>query len=94
MPERFFNTEGPPSASLNYLIDPLSRIDLGAVEQLIDRQRYFVLHAPRQTGKTTVLLALEAHLNKKGRPHLPHSGRRPTSSNHHLGLLTIEGGGS
>ena len=31
---------------------------------LIDRKRYFVLHAPRQTGKTTCLLALMDYLNK------------------------------
>ncbi|MEZ5580927.1 MAG: hypothetical protein R3F40_16880 [Candidatus Competibacteraceae bacterium] len=32
--------------------------------QLIEQQKYFVLHAPRQTGKTSVLLALMALLNR------------------------------
>ena len=35
--------------------------------RLIDEERYFVLHAPRQTGKTTVLGALLEKLNGSGR---------------------------
>jgi len=63
--ERFFNTAGPqiPEA---YTIDPLSRIDLDDVLTLIRQQRYFVLHAPRQTGKTSCLLALRDYLNSEG----------------------------
>ena len=34
---------------------------------LIDRERYFVLHAPRQVGKTTYLLALMDYINSVGR---------------------------
>jgi hypothetical protein len=34
---------------------------------LIEREKYFLLHAPRQTGKTTCLLALADHLNRDGR---------------------------
>ncbi len=37
--------------------------------RLVDDERYFVLHAPRQTGKTTVLLALRDKLNADGRYH-------------------------
>jgi hypothetical protein len=33
---------------------------------LIEQEKYFVLHAPRQTGKTTCLLALMEHLNQTG----------------------------
>ena len=33
---------------------------------LVAQQRYFVLHAPRQTGKTTCLLALMHHFNAQG----------------------------
>lgn len=66
MREKFFNTAGPSVAADHYLIDPLVRIDLPEIETLIERQRYFVLHAPRQTGKTTSLLALMEHLNTKG----------------------------
>lgn len=45
------------------MIDPLRRIDLPEIEAFIAQERYFVLHAPRQTGKTTSLLALMHHLN-------------------------------
>ncbi|MCR4919113.1 MAG: ATP-binding protein [Prevotella sp.] len=64
--ERFFNTAGPNRPSMNYTIDPLSRFDLDDVLMLIRQQKYFVLHAPRQTGKTSCLLALRDYLNSHG----------------------------
>jgi hypothetical protein len=63
--ERTFNTAGPQIAEDNYTIDPLSRIKLEDVLMLIRQKRYFVLHAPRQTGKTSCLLALRDYLNKQ-----------------------------
>jgi hypothetical protein len=66
---RFFNTAGPMDAARHYIVPPLSRIDLDDVLLLIEQQKYFVLHAPRQTGKTTVLLALMERLNREGRYH-------------------------
>ncbi|MCX7693967.1 MAG: ATP-binding protein, partial [Tepidimonas taiwanensis] len=62
-----FNTAGPSIPGDHYMLDPLARIDLAEIEALIDAKRYFVLHAPRQTGKTTALLALMHHLNAQGR---------------------------
>jgi hypothetical protein len=67
MPERYFNTTGPVRPLEHYCIDPLKRIDLPEIERLIERGRYFVLHAPRQTGKTSCLLALVQHLASQGR---------------------------
>ena len=64
--ERTFNTAGPQKPLINYTIDPLSRFDLEEILMLIQQQRYFVLHAPRQTGKTSCLLALRDYLNEKG----------------------------
>jgi len=64
--ERFFNTAGPQKLDINYSIDPLSRFDLDEMLSLIRQQRYFVLHAPRQTGKTSCLLALRDYLNGQG----------------------------
>ncbi len=55
---RKFNTEGPNRPTDHYCIPPLERVDLGEVLGLIRDRRYFVLHAPRQTGKTSTLLAL------------------------------------
>ncbi|MCY4660637.1 MAG: AAA family ATPase [Acidobacteria bacterium] len=60
---REFNTAGPMVASDHYLIPPLSRVDLDGLLELVRRKRYFVLHAPRQTGKTSTLLALRDLLN-------------------------------
>ena len=64
--ERFFNTAGPNIPEDNYTIDPLSRFDLDEILTLINQKRYFVLHAPRQTGKTSCLLALRDYLNAAG----------------------------
>ena len=60
---RFFNTTGPVVAADHYCIPPLQRVNLGEVLTLIGEKRYFVLHAPRQTGKTSALLALRGLLN-------------------------------
>ena len=60
---RTFNTEGPVVAADHYHIPPLERIDLDAVLGLIRDKKYFVLHAPRQTGKTSALLVLRDLLN-------------------------------
>ena len=64
--EKFFNTAGPQIPDC-YTIDPLSRFDLDEVLMLIRQQRYFVMHAPRQTGKTSCMLALRDYLNREGR---------------------------
>ena len=64
--ERFFNNAGPTISEDHYHIDPLSRVDWEEVESLIAQKRYFVLHAPRQTGKTTTLLAMMQALNEEG----------------------------
>ena len=63
---RFFNTAGPVAAAKHYCIPPLERLDLRDVLDLIRTERYFVLHAPRQTGKTSALLALRDLLNGGG----------------------------
>ena len=63
---RSFNTAGPVNATDHYLIAPLSRIDLDEVLGMVRDKKYFVLHAPRQTGKTSALLALADVLNERG----------------------------
>lgn len=64
---RFFNTAGPVNTTDHYCVPPLKRIDLDDVLSLIDQNKYFMLHAPRQTGKTTCLIALMEHLNALGK---------------------------
>ena len=63
---RFFNTEGPVVARKHYCIPPLERVNVAELLALIAQERYFVLHAPRQTGKTSALLALRDLLEAGG----------------------------
>ena len=61
---RTFNTTGPIDPADHYHIPPLERIDLDEMLGLVRDKQYFVLHAPRQTGKTSALLALRDLLNE------------------------------
>ena len=61
----FFNTAGPCKPDMHYMLPPESR--LPEARQLIDQGQYFVLHAPRQTGKTTSIRALAQALTADGR---------------------------
>ncbi|MCX6693075.1 MAG: AAA-like domain-containing protein [Methanomicrobiales archaeon] len=63
---RFFNTAGPVNCAKHYCLPPLQRLDLEEILNLIHQEKYFVLHAPRQTGKTSCLLALMEYLNREG----------------------------
>jgi hypothetical protein len=65
--EKFFNTAGPVREDSNYMIDPLKRINKDEIMMLIEQKKYFVLHAPRQTGKTSSLLALQNYINNEGK---------------------------
>ena len=64
---RFFNTSGPVNPSDHYALPPLARLDWEELSHLIAQKRYFILHAPRQTGKTSALLELMKRLNQEGR---------------------------
>ena len=64
---RKFSIAGPVRPERHYCIDPLSRVNLDEILELIDDAAYFVLHAPRQTGKTSALLALADRLNTSGK---------------------------
>ena len=60
---RFFNVAGPVRPDDHYAIPPLERVDVNELLGLIRAKQYFVLHAPRQTGKTSALIALRNLLN-------------------------------
>ena len=62
---RFFNTAGPCNPEWHYTVNSVPRLQ--GVQELIDGKHYFVLHAPRQTGKTTFLYAMMRQLNAEGR---------------------------
>ena len=65
--ERYFNTAGPCIKTKHYMIEASSRLQ--GVEQLIDMQQYFVIHAARQSGKTTYLKDLTQRINNNGKYH-------------------------
>ena len=61
---RWFNIAGPCKDDIHYMLSPTIR--LPDLEELIQQRSYFVLHAPRQTGKTTAMLALAQQLTATG----------------------------
>lgn len=62
---RTFNTAGPCRPDLHYMIPAERR--LPQAWGLVEEGAYFVVHAPRQTGKTTALRALAANLTASGK---------------------------
>ena len=62
---RYFNTTGSCDPALHYTVASEQR--LPEARRLAERGQYFVLHAPRQTGKTTLLRTLAKALNVEGR---------------------------
>ena len=85
---RFFNTAGPVGAEDHYAIPPLKRGNVAEILQLIRDRQYFVLHAPRQTGKTSALIALRDLLNGGGAPE----GARASSSGFRCVDVNVEVG--
>lgn len=62
---RHFNTAGPNNIEDHYTVPAAPR--LPEARELIEQKGYFVVHAPRQTGKTTTLRALAKELTAEGR---------------------------
>jgi AAA ATPase domain len=61
---RIFNTAGPCKPAYHYMLPPERRMP--EVRGVIEQMHYFVVHAPRQTGKTTLLQALATRLTEEG----------------------------
>jgi hypothetical protein len=61
---RYFNNAGPCKADLHYMLSPVDR--LPELMSLIEQQGYFIIHAPRQTGKTTAMMTLAQQLTASG----------------------------
>ena len=62
---RTFNTAGPCNAQGHYMLPPERR--LPRVRELALQGHYFVVHAPRQSGKTTLFRSLAERLVEEGR---------------------------
>lgn len=63
MPRRF-NVAGPCKPELHYMLPAAARVALA--RRLVADFNYFVIHAPRQTGKTTSMIALAQELTASG----------------------------
>ena len=60
-----FCIAGPIVPSRNYFVE--HRLDQNEMQTLIDDAAYFVLHAPRQSGKTTAIEEVIGTVNKEGK---------------------------
>ena len=63
--KRSFNAEGPCNPLKHYMVDAMRGLDK-EIHTLIRNEKYFVIHAARQSGKTTLLQALAAQLSTAG----------------------------
>jgi hypothetical protein len=61
---RFFNTTGPCDPRRHYMLPAEAR--LPELLPYVEREQYFVVHAPRQTGKTTAMRAFAERLRAAG----------------------------
>ena len=64
--DKFFNTAGPNKPDIHYTLLPIQRVNWPELSSLIAAQKYFILHAPRQTGKTSLMINLMHFLNAQG----------------------------
>lgn len=60
---RFFNTTGPCNPDDHYMLPPEERLVGAQLHRYIRDSLYWVLHAPRQTGKTTFLQSWMRKIN-------------------------------
>jgi hypothetical protein len=64
---RFFNTTGPCNPDDHYMLPPADRLIGAQLDRYVGDQLYWVLHAPRQTGKTTFIQSWARELNATGK---------------------------
>ena len=65
MKKKIFNVAGPCIPDRHYMLDPFRGIE-NELTDLVDEENYFVIHAARQSGKTTLLQALARQINEQG----------------------------
>jgi len=64
--QRYFNTTGFCRPEKHYMVNPTRGL-LKEIYQLIENEQYFLIHAPRQSGKTTLLHSLCRQINVEGK---------------------------
>jgi hypothetical protein len=62
-PVRFFNTTGPCNPDDHYMLPPAERLQGAQLHRYVRDHLYWMLHAPRQTGKTTFLQSWMREIN-------------------------------
>lgn len=62
--ERYFNTAGPCIPGVHYMLPAEAR--LTEARRLVERGMFFLVHSPRQVGKTTLINSLAQALNAEG----------------------------
>jgi len=67
MMPRFFNTTGPCNPEKHYILPPEARLVRAQLDRYIGDELYWVLHAPRQSGKTTFLQSWMRKINAEGK---------------------------
>lgn len=90
MSHRVFRIAGPLDPALHYFIP--QRLDWAVMHRLIRNCEYFILHAPRQSGKTTAILEFCRHLNSEGIYNVLYMNIEAAQASHENvkeGLLTI-----
>lgn len=90
--KKFFNTAGPIIPEDHYFIPSKERMDWDELNELIENKRYFILHAPRQTGKTTAMLELMHELNEDDKYtalYINIEGAQTARSNVNSGISTV-----
>ena len=63
---KYFNVAGPCIEGKHYMLNATERLH-NELAELINDEQYFVIHAARQTGKTTLLINLANKINKEGK---------------------------
>jgi hypothetical protein len=63
---RFFNTTGLCNPEKHYILPPEARLVRAQLERYVKDELYWVLHAPRQSGKTTFLQSWMRTINAEG----------------------------
>lgn len=61
--EKSFNTTGICIPELNYMVNIDKKLDV--MENMVNKNQYFVINRPRQYGKTTAMYLLEERLKKE-----------------------------
>lgn len=92
MGKRFFNTAGPINPKDHYYVP--HRFNDAKLIELVEQKKYFILHAPRQSGKTTGMRVFVDELNATGKYKALYVNVEPAQAargNVVLGLATILG---